>query len=134
MAEIALPQQAVPATHADIVPQDINGDDTADLSTSSPDISPDTMADTEALDLGGRLLSEDQIKEMIAFNTAIRCSAHLQPGLFSWGLEVQTAVLLSCVFNIHSPKQVEVPGLRKKLKLEVDGRLFFVWWQRQFLR
>ncbi|KAK2744580.1 hypothetical protein CKAH01_06837 [Colletotrichum kahawae] len=94
MAEIALPQQAVPATHADIVPQDINGDDTADLSTSSPDISPDTTADTEALDLGGRLLSEDQIKEMI----------------------------------------VEVPGLRKKLKLEVDGRLFFVWWQRQFLR
>ncbi|KAI8225129.1 hypothetical protein K4K53_006493 [Colletotrichum sp. SAR 10_77] len=115
MAEIAPPQQPVPATHANIASQDINGD-TADLSTSSPGIPTETPADTEPLDLGGRLLSEDEIKEMAVFNTAIRCSAHLNPGLFSWDLEV------------------EVPGLRKKLKLEVGGRLFFMWWQRQFLR
>ncbi|KAF4842333.1 hypothetical protein CGCSCA4_v008693 [Colletotrichum siamense] len=115
MAEIAPPQQAVPANHADIVSHDSNHD-TAELPTSSPDISTEAPVDTEPLDLGGRLLSEDEIKEMAVFNTAIRCSAHLDPGLFSWGLEV------------------EVPGLRKKLKLEVGGRVFFMWWQRQFLR
>ncbi|KAI8305582.1 hypothetical protein K4K59_012105 [Colletotrichum sp. SAR11_240] len=115
MAEVAPPQQDVAATPADIVSQDIN-DDTADLSTSSADVSTETPVDTEPLDLAGRLLSEDEIKEMALFNTAIRCSAHLDPGLFSWGLEV------------------EVPGLRKKLKLEVGGRLFFMWWQRQLLR
>ncbi|KAI8306422.1 hypothetical protein K4K61_004563 [Colletotrichum sp. SAR11_59] len=115
MAEVAPPQQDAAATPADIVSQDIN-DDTADLSTSSADVSTATPVDTEPLDLAGRLLSEDEIKEMALFNTAIRCSAHLFPGLFSWGLEV------------------EVPGLRKKLKLEVGGKLFFMWWQRQFLR
>ncbi|KAF5512068.1 hypothetical protein CGCA056_v012060 [Colletotrichum aenigma] len=115
MAEIALPQQDVAATPADIVSHGSN-DDTDELPTSSPGISTETPVATEPLDLGGRLLSEDEIKEMAVFNTAIRCSAHLDPGLFSWGLEV------------------EVPGLRKKLKLEVGGRLFFMWWQRQFLR
>ncbi|KAE9582803.1 hypothetical protein CGMCC3_g1106 [Colletotrichum fructicola] len=115
MAEIAPPQQDVAATPADIVSHGSN-DDTDELPTSSPGISTEKPVATEPLDLGGRIPSEDEIKEMVVFNTAIRCSAHLNPGLFSWGLEV------------------EVPGLRKKLKLEVGGRLFFMWWQRQFLR